>query len=275
MEEPVESITPTNQKSLNPQPAPLSNVNQASQAQSAQNPQTKFFNISSTSPQKESSIHEREPGSIRLRFAAIFFDNLILGVPINILTVLSWQILGFTFYNTTNSANIFLLIIFFLSMLTYYIYFSVKSGATPGKNIYGLKIIDIDTNNNLTYKKSTIRELINRGILSIPLLGFLFGIINFFVILSKPERRGVHDKAAHSQVIKSEASWSILKQLGLFFLLLILNIAPFILMVPKFMNQAQELNSCVQQCVETKASIGESEQSFQNTSEICLQECSI
>jgi len=236
--------------------------------------QTPIQPSSTTNTIQDADRAQRIPGSIRLRLSAMIFDNLILAVPINFLTSLSWYIFGNSFSSTSSSTSIILLLLFSIAGLGYYIYFNVKKGATPGKSIYGLKVVDIATDSNLTYKYSTIRELINRGILSIPILGLIFAFVNFLVVLSKPERRGIHDKAAHSQVYRVEKSWSFIKQLGLFIALIILGAAPFLLVIPQYFSQTQNLNSCVMKCMESKATTNNLEANFQEFGEICFQECS-
>ena len=155
------------------------------------------------------------PGWLRLRFAASFFDNTIIGIPLYLI----YSILILTGVNLIKISvltSLSVLLVYSLFTLIYFIYFDVNKGFTPGKKIYGLKVIDNTTNTNLTYLNAFKREFINRFLIVIPLIGALYTLINFFIMLSSDERKGVHDKFSGSKVIIVNKSWPIWKQFILF-----------------------------------------------------------
>jgi uncharacterized RDD family membrane protein YckC len=224
--------------------------------------------------QTQQTSVEEKPGGLGLRFSASVFDSMILGIPLNILFFLYFLITVESIFAQSNTINLIYIILYVVSLLSYYAYFNVKKGATPGKKIYGMKIVDVSTKNYLTYKNAIVRELANRIATIIPFIGFLYGVINFFVILSSPQRRGIHDKLSKSQVLVVNKSWSFVKQAGLFILLVALNLAPFILIIPKYITSTQEINKCVLECTQLKSNQEMSTQELQTITNTCYQECS-
>lgn len=161
---------------------------QASQP-SVQQPQINQQNIQVVST-SDTETSQEKPGGVRLRFSAYFFDNLIVSAPIvliwGLLVILTESYYGFS--GTTT--NIMLTLIYFSVVTGYFVYFDMSKGATPGKRIYGLKVIDINSKQNLNFKNATIRKLVARVVGYIPLIGIIFSVINFFCrsVISRKKR---------------------------------------------------------------------------------------
>lgn len=216
---------------------------------------------------------QEKPAGIRLRFAASFFDGLIIGLPMEIMYFVYIFIAGMYFLAQNNLLNYLLLVIYGFFFTVYFIYFDVHKGATPGKGIYGLKVIDVTTKQNLSVKKAFKREILMRGISSIPLIGAIFNIINFFVIWSSTDKRGLHDKAGNSQVLIKGKSWSFLKQFGLFLILMFLIILPYIIFFSAFRQVSQKQSDCLSRCVnDSKTNIIKSTDS-KNLIQLCVKQC--
>lgn len=84
----------------------------------------------------------------------------------------------------------------FIVIGIYNIYFTHKCGATPGKVIVGLKVVDIITNDKLTLSQCVIRYL---AYVTFP-LGMLFGSF-------RRNKRTWHDHIADTVVIFSSNRW--------------------------------------------------------------------
>ncbi len=79
----------------------------------------------------------------------------------------------------------------FLLVGAYFIFFWRKFRATPGAMIMGMQIVDADN-----FETATVKNLIKRY------LGFMISIIGVWSILFNDRRMALHDKIAHTVVIK-------------------------------------------------------------------------
>ena len=86
----------------------------------------------------------------------------------------------------------------FLGLIVYSTFFLKVYGATPGKMLYGLKVIDEKTDGELNFEKSLGRSL--SYFISSIALGFGFWKIAF----DKEKRRGWHDRLAGTIVLQKE-----------------------------------------------------------------------
>ncbi len=81
--------------------------------------------------------------------------------------------------------------------LYYYIYFTSKWGGTPGKIVYGLNIVDKDTNKFIDKKTALYRNLIGYTF-----SGQFLGL-GFLRIIKNKEHYSWHDDLFNTKVIKS------------------------------------------------------------------------
>lgn len=76
----------------------------------------------------------------------------------------------------------------------YFAAFNALRGATPGKRMFGLRIVRLD-GENIGLRKAIVRQLMS-GLSLYCLLGFGHLLVAF-----TPERRAVHDLVAGTQVV--------------------------------------------------------------------------
>lgn len=207
-----------------------------------------------------------------MRFAAGFFNSTITGIPFYI--IYSILILsGFNLIKVNVITSLSILLVYSLFTLFYFVYFDANKGQTPGKKIYGLKVINKNTNSKLTYVNAFKREFINRFLLVIPLIGAFYILINFFIMISSDERRGIHDKISGSQVIIVNKSWPIWKQFLLLILLVIPYLIPTIIPIKKSEQDFNKYNSCVSTCIELMGESGVTIKEQYNFRDDCIQAC--
>ena len=95
--------------------------------------------------------------------------------------------------------NPYVLLFAFVYLWAYNALLISKKGATPGKMLLKLKVIDED-GNNLSLGRATLRYVVKNTISMIFLIGFAFFFFN------KKKRQTLHDLAGKSFVIKKPAS---------------------------------------------------------------------
>lgn len=89
----------------------------------------------------------------------------------------------------------FLSILSSLFAVAYYVYFIGKSGATPGKRMFKIKVIDKETHQAPGYVKAFLREIVGKFISSIVLfIGYLWAVWD-------KDKQAWHDKIAGTIVI--------------------------------------------------------------------------
>ena len=77
----------------------------------------------------------------------------------------------------------------------YFTYFHAKKGATPGKRLFGLEVVDEITHERLSMLRSLIRTL------SYILSAAPFGC-GFLMVLFHPRKKALHDLMVGSEVIR-------------------------------------------------------------------------
>ena len=119
------------------------------------------------------------------RFAAIFIDGLIIGVPVGILAA--------AVHNDAVSA------LWIVVGLLYFTYFEgSESGQTVGKRALGIRVIDFASGGSIGYGRAALRW-IGRLLSSIPCyLGYLW-------MLWDNENQTWHDKIANDVVVPTNA----------------------------------------------------------------------
>lgn len=119
-----------------------------------------------------------------IRVVAMLLDGLILGVPASIIQ--------FFLVLWTESSSPFYIVQ--IGLIVLILYFWVEKGATPGKMILGLRIVD-ENNQNVTWGRAILRYI---GY-------FISGIILFIgyiMIAFTKKKQGLHDIIAKTYVIK-------------------------------------------------------------------------
>ena len=128
------------------------------------------------------------------RFAANFLDGTILGIAYKLVNTVLLAIASLTGTAYLGFSNWMLCTIIFW---TYMIWFKGFKGATPGYNVFGIRIISIN-GKQVSIKQITIR-VIASFFSAIPLgLGYIW-------IAVDANRQAWHDKIAGTYVIKADA----------------------------------------------------------------------
>ncbi|HLE49151.1 MAG TPA: RDD family protein [Patescibacteria group bacterium] len=104
---------------------------------------------------------------------------------------------NFTIPAQTDPVNIALSSIGWLVGVLYPIYFIGKSGATPGKAILKIKVVDKETDEAPGYIKAFLREFVGKFLSSI-----LFGL-GYVVAIKDKEKQTWHDKIAGTIVVRA------------------------------------------------------------------------
>jgi uncharacterized RDD family membrane protein YckC len=195
--------------------------------------------ISQTSIENSQSTNTRnfgvKPAGAWPRFWANFIDSMVLSLPI-VIVAFGWSLItknNITLGNIENN-NIFTIILL-ICYFPYYIYLTSAKGTTVGKDAYGLKVVKYGTQENLTYARVTLRELLKFGLMIIPFVGGLFYVVNGLIVLFSKQKRGIHDTVANSQVLIVKPAWTIGKQIVFFGGYILLGVVIFILK-PQFLD---------------------------------------
>jgi uncharacterized RDD family membrane protein YckC len=148
-----------------------------------------------TAPQAPPGSYTSGPSGPRagfwIRFGALLLDGLIVGVPSVILIVIAAQI-------STGLAVLFY-VLYFVAYIAYPIYYEGgPTGATPGKKICGIRVIDMQTGGSIGYGRAFIRWIM-KIVSGIPFyLGYLW-------MLWDKEKQCWHDKVANDVVVPADA----------------------------------------------------------------------
>lgn len=156
-----------------------------------------------------------------VRLAATYVDGIVFSVPLVAIGVVIGLVFSSagdvlsTFDNFQN--NPFVNISFSLIYLSIILYFVTKYGGTPGKILYGLRIVKSD-GKYPDLKTAILREVLGRILCVLTLnLGYLW-------VAFDKEKQGLNDHIARTHVILTKPV-STLKRLLIIFLALLLPIA--------------------------------------------------
>jgi len=135
-----------------------------------------------------------EKAPFLIRFVAAFIDGLILGFLIFVITF----ILAFIFkiLKMDILATISSWIVQIGASYFYYGKFYASRGATPGKQLFNLRVQDNDTGQNMTEWKAFFREVLGK------LISGLILFIGFFMALFREDGRALHDLMFNSRVVR-------------------------------------------------------------------------
>jgi uncharacterized RDD family membrane protein YckC len=80
--------------------------------------------------------------------------------------------------------------------LFYFGWFYKNKGATPGKLLLGLRVVDLETGMNLSYGRTFLRDIVGKTI------GYFTLYIGFIMAGFRSDKRALHDLLASTQVIR-------------------------------------------------------------------------
>jgi|SRR3954447_4162595 uncharacterized RDD family membrane protein YckC len=126
-----------------------------------------------------------------IRFGAYLLDVLIYGIPAAVVVVVAALI------NDTLGVLAYFLVI--VGSIAYFIYFEGgPEGATPGKRVCGIRIIDMNTGGPIGYGRAFIRWIMKIVSGAVFYLGYLW-------MLWDKEKQCWHDKVANDVVVPADA----------------------------------------------------------------------
>lgn len=132
------------------------------------------------------------------RAIAQVLDALIIGVPLFILT-LSF---GGDLTDQDNSNLAWLTVLWLGVSLFYSTAFVALSGATPGKRIMKLRVVNRSDGSPVSWTYAAVRALIPSVAGLVPVIGFALNIAVYVRAFFHPYRQGLHDAAAGTIVVR-------------------------------------------------------------------------
>lgn len=142
--------------------------------------------------------NKREMARFWPRWFAYVLDTNISLLSAGLIGGLLFAALGF---EEVAYLNPYVLLFAFVYLWAYNALMISKKGATPGKMLLKLKVVDED-GNNISLGRATLRYIVKHTISIV----FLFGFVFFF--FNKKKRQTLHDLAGKSFVIKKPASFN-------------------------------------------------------------------
>jgi len=166
------------------------------------------FNASSTGEDRVPLV-SYEPGGFWRRLAAMIIDGCIttvLQTPLSILFQVAslgslTESAGMNSIDSLAVSGVLLYIANVVSSLVmtgfYYGWFYSRKGATPGKMLLGLRVMDSDTGYYLSFWKAVGRELLIKNLVFIFTLG-----IGWLIVAFRSDKRALHDMAMNTLVVR-------------------------------------------------------------------------
>lgn len=137
-----------------------------------------------------------EPGGFWRRFVAVMLDGIITSVvttPVGfILPVVFQAVLGDVGAALAIGFSwIFSMVIVFF----YFGWFYQNKGATPGKMVMGLKVLDAEKGTHIGYARAFFRETVGKMVSSVVLL------IGYLMAAFRSDKKSLHDLMFTTQVV--------------------------------------------------------------------------
>lgn len=133
------------------------------------------------------------------RAAAQVIDGLLIGVPLFVLT-LSF---GGDLSEADNDNLLWLTVLWLVVTLVYSTAFIAISGATIGKRIMKIKVVNRSDGSPVGWNYAAVRALVPTVAGLIPVIGFALNIAVYVRAFFHPLRQGLHDAAAGTVVVRS------------------------------------------------------------------------
>lgn len=157
-------------------------------------------------------VERLRPAGFWVRFAAYFFDSLVLGCLLTLITY-PWAVelgklqsdanaqLEVLRQHATGNPDLsavfrYLLVAVMINLpvsFVYFVGFNTLRGATPGKRLFGLRVLGAD-GSRLTFSRAALRHVAEW--LSALTLG-----AGFLLVALTPNKRALHDLLARTQVV--------------------------------------------------------------------------
>ena len=147
------------------------------------------------SPYGTDTVPMQRPAGFWLRLVAAIIDGCILGVvtlPIGFLA----GIFGALSDSEAIWINLGLRLVSLVAGFIYTALFFKYRGATPGKLLFGLRVVDSDTGLYIGWGKTLLREYIGKFV------GTVLLFSGFIMVGVRKDKRGLHDLVANTRVIR-------------------------------------------------------------------------
>jgi uncharacterized RDD family membrane protein YckC len=144
------------------------------------------------------------PAGFWERFGAAFVDALILGAirwPLSILTVLAIGMMSTSGHNSPATTAMLRMLNLALGLALTAIYvgwFYQNKGATPGKMLFKLKVVDAESGTYLSFSRAIRRDIVGKFISAMLMMG------GYLMAAFREDKRALHDLMAKSQVIRQD-----------------------------------------------------------------------
>ena len=136
------------------------------------------------------------PASFTKRFMAYTIDGIILTAAIYLVTLVVCELKGDAIPSLSQiCSSSWYRIPYLIVSSVYFGYFYSTSGATPGKRLLRLKVIDVTTKTFPTFWKAFLRGSIGYTLSSIFVIGFLVAVI-------RDDQKALHDLIFRTQVLE-------------------------------------------------------------------------
>lgn len=136
--------------------------------------------------------------SIAQRAIAQVIDGFVIGVPLFLVTLSVGGDL-----TDTNNDNLVLLTALWLGVsLLYNTAFIALAGATPGKRIMKLRVVNRVDGSPVNWSYAAVRALVPTVAGLIPVVGFAANLVVYVRAMFHPYRQGLHDAAAGTIVVR-------------------------------------------------------------------------
>ncbi len=141
-----------------------------------------------------------EPAGFWRRFLAVLIDGLILQLVTIPLTIGVHMVTGADFIDKPGEVNWTVVIakqlIYFACTFVYFGWFYRNKGATPGKMVLDLRVVNSKTGENLGYGRTFYREVVGKIVSSIILC------IGFIMAGFRKDKRALHDMMCGTRVFR-------------------------------------------------------------------------
>ncbi|MES2855848.1 MAG: RDD family protein [Bdellovibrionota bacterium] len=144
------------------------------------------------------------PGEMFPRIIAFFIDGAIvwaLSWPLQAVLIGSYALLSSGMIDFTAPALRFISL--YAVIFGYYGWFYSKKGASPGKLLMGLQVIDSTDGSKINYWKAFFREAVGKWISGIPLA------IGYFTAFFRDDRRALHDLLFDTAVVRGPSAKNV------------------------------------------------------------------
>ena len=136
--------------------------------------------------------------SVGQRALAQVMDGLTIGIPLFVLT-LSF---GGDLTDTQDDNLLWLTLLWLGVGLLYNTAFVALSGATPGKRIMKLRVVNRTDGSPVNWTYAAVRALVPTVAGVVPVIGFALNIAVYVRAAFHPFRQGLHDAAAGTIVVR-------------------------------------------------------------------------